>query len=101
MQQVEADKRGEPEPVGAVVMREQQAGQDERAGKPADDEVHFHTSIPSRQRRKSYKPIADISILWGVHPIRFFASQDIISSRIIVNIEMKAKTPKPDANALK
>jgi hypothetical protein len=25
-----------------VVMRKQQAGQDERAGEPADEEVHFH-----------------------------------------------------------
>ena len=60
LQQVEAHERGEPEPIGAVVMREQQAGQNERAGEPADDDVHFHTPIPSRQRRKSYKPIAGI-----------------------------------------
>jgi hypothetical protein len=25
-----------------VVVREQQAGEDKRAGEPADDEVHFH-----------------------------------------------------------
>jgi len=42
LQQVEADKRGEPEPVGAVVMREQQTGENKRAGKPADKHVHFH-----------------------------------------------------------
>ena len=42
LQQVEADKRGEPEPVRAVIMREQQAGEDERAGEPADEELDFH-----------------------------------------------------------
>ena len=60
LQQVEAHERGEPEPVRAVIMREQQAGQNEHAGEPADDEMHFHTPIPSRQRRNSYKPIAGI-----------------------------------------
>src|SRR5665647_1848787 len=56
LQQVEADKRGDPEPVRAVVMREQQAGQNEYAGEPADEQVHFHTPIPGRERWKSYKP---------------------------------------------
>src|ERR1035441_8957286 len=45
LQQVEAHERGEPEPVGAVVMREQQAGEDEYAGEPSDDHVHFHIVI--------------------------------------------------------
>ena len=45
LQQVEADERGEPEPIGAVVMREQQAGEDEYAGEPSDDHVHFHIVI--------------------------------------------------------
>jgi hypothetical protein len=40
-------------------MREQQAGEDEYTGEPADDHVYFHTLIPSRHQRKSYKPIAD------------------------------------------
>ena len=43
-------------------MREQQADEDKRAGEPADDHVHFHVPIPSRQPRKSYNPIA------GLHP---------------------------------
>ena len=42
MQQIKADECGEPEPVLAVVMREQQADEDERASEPADDHVHFH-----------------------------------------------------------
>jgi hypothetical protein len=28
-----------------VVVRQQQAGQDEDAGEPADDEFHFHNRI--------------------------------------------------------
>ena len=60
LQQVEANERGEPKPVGTVVMREQQAGEDKRAGKPADDHVHFHILIPSHQPGKSYKPISSL-----------------------------------------
>jgi hypothetical protein len=60
LQQVEADKRGEPKPIRAVVIRQQQADEDEGAGEPVDGHVHFHTHIPSRQLRKSYKPIAGI-----------------------------------------
>ena len=45
LQQVEADKGRDPEPVRAVVVRQQQAGQDEDAGEPADDEFHFHNRI--------------------------------------------------------
>ena len=40
LQEVETDKRGEPKPVRAVVMRQHQAGEDERAGESAND--HFH-----------------------------------------------------------
>jgi hypothetical protein len=29
----------------AVIMRQQQAGQDEDSGEPADDEFHFHNRI--------------------------------------------------------
>jgi hypothetical protein len=42
LEQVEADERGEPEPVWAVVVREQKAQEDERSGESTDDEVHFH-----------------------------------------------------------
>jgi hypothetical protein len=59
LQQVEPDKRGEPEPVRAMVMGEQQADEDECSGEPADNHVHFHTLILGRQRRKSYNSIAD------------------------------------------
>ena len=47
MQQVEANERGEPEPVWAMVVREQKAQEDERSGEPADDEVHFHKIVES------------------------------------------------------
>ena len=45
LQQVEADKRRDPEPVRTVVVCEHQARQDEDAGKAADDEFHFHNRI--------------------------------------------------------
>ena len=45
LQQIEADKGRDPEPVRTVVVRQQQAGQDEDAGEPADDEFHFHNWI--------------------------------------------------------
>lgn len=40
-------------------MREQQAGEDECAGEPANEHVHFHIPIPSRQPGKSYNSTAD------------------------------------------
>jgi hypothetical protein len=42
LQEVEADKTREPEPVGAVKMSQGEAQENERAGEPADDHVHFH-----------------------------------------------------------
>jgi hypothetical protein len=45
LQQVEPDKGGEPEPVWAVVVREDEAQEDEGASKPANDQVHFHKSV--------------------------------------------------------
>jgi len=33
---------GEPKPVLAMVVREQEAEQDKRAGEAADDKMHFH-----------------------------------------------------------
>ena len=60
LQQVEAYERGEPEPVRVVVMRQQQAGEDKRAGEPANEHVHFHIPIPSRQLQKGYKPIVRV-----------------------------------------
>ena len=38
-------------------MREQQAGQDERSGEAADNHLHFHTPIPSRELQKSYRQL--------------------------------------------
>jgi hypothetical protein len=45
LQQVEPDKRREPEPIRAVIVREHQAQEDEQTGEPADDHVHFHGLI--------------------------------------------------------
>jgi hypothetical protein len=41
-----------------VIMREHQTGENDRAGETPDEQLNFHTSIPGRQRPKSYKPIA-------------------------------------------
>ena len=60
LQQVETNERSEPKPIRAVVVREQQADEDKRAGEPADDQVPFHIPIPSRQSRKSYNLIVDL-----------------------------------------
>jgi hypothetical protein len=45
LQQVEADKRGEPEPVLTMVVREHKTQENKRAGEAADDEFHLHNSI--------------------------------------------------------
>jgi hypothetical protein len=45
LQQVEANERGEPKPVLAVIVREHEAEEDKQTGEPADDHVHFHNSI--------------------------------------------------------
>ena len=45
MQQIEANESGEPKPIRAVVVRKHKAQEDECAGKPADDHVHFHTML--------------------------------------------------------
>jgi len=42
LQQVEADKRRKPKPVFALIVREHEAQEDERAGEPADKHMHFH-----------------------------------------------------------
>ena len=42
LQQVEPHERGEPEPIGAVIVGEREADEDEGARKTADDEMHFH-----------------------------------------------------------
>ena len=42
LKEIESHKRCDPEPVGAVIMRQQQADEDETAGESADD--HFHSS---------------------------------------------------------
>src|SRR6516162_7464053 len=42
LEEVKADKGGEPEPVTAVIISQQRTGEDERAGEPADEHVHFH-----------------------------------------------------------
>ena len=61
LKQVQADERGEPEPVRAVIVRQQQAGKNEGPGKPPDEHVHFHVFsfkfrlIPSHERPGSYK----------------------------------------------
>jgi hypothetical protein len=73
-------------------MREQQTGEDKRAGQPANNHVHFHTLIPSRQQRKSYKPIAFISILWGVHPIVRRIQKRQFPYWLTVKITIKPKT---------
>ena len=57
LQQVKAHKRREPEPVRAVVMREQQAGEDKRAGEPADDQLQFHTPTEPPTLKK-LQPVA-------------------------------------------
>jgi hypothetical protein len=44
LQQVKPYECGEPEPILAVIMREQKTQENKRAGKPANDEVHFHNS---------------------------------------------------------
>jgi hypothetical protein len=41
LQEIEPDKGGEPEPVGAVKMSQQKAEEDERAGKPTDERFHM------------------------------------------------------------
>jgi hypothetical protein len=45
LQQVETDERGEPEPIGAVIVREHEAHEDKRAGEAPDDHVHFHILV--------------------------------------------------------
>jgi hypothetical protein len=45
LQQIETDKRREPEPIRAVIVRKHQAQEDEQTGEPADDHVHFHGLI--------------------------------------------------------
>jgi hypothetical protein len=42
LQQVKADEGGKPKPVRAMVVRQDEAQEDERAGKPSDDHLHFH-----------------------------------------------------------
>ena len=42
LEEVQADERCEPKPVLAVEMRQEQAGEDECSGKPADEQMHFH-----------------------------------------------------------
>ena len=50
LEQIEAHKSREPKPVRAVVVGQDKAQKDERAGKPADKEMHFHKVwlLPSR-----------------------------------------------------
>ena len=50
-------------------MREEETDKHECSGEPADNHMHFHTLIPSRQWRKSYIAVPVIPILWGVYPI--------------------------------
>jgi hypothetical protein len=58
LEQVEPDERGEPKPVRAVVMGEDQAEEDEAAGEAAND--HFHSEEePVRHRQPGDAPEAE------------------------------------------
>jgi hypothetical protein len=60
---VEPYECSEPEPILAVIMREQQAQENKRASKPPDDHMHFHnsTSTEPGTREKSQPK--------SIHPI--------------------------------
>lgn len=42
LEEIETDKGREPKPISALIISQQQAGQDERAGKSANNCLHFH-----------------------------------------------------------
>ena len=57
LQQVEANERGEPQPVQVVIMRQHQTNENEQAGKTANEHVHFHDGViePKRSRKQAPK----------------------------------------------
>ena len=59
LKQVEPNEGCEPKPVRAVVVRQQQTGENESSAKPANDQFHRHMNyaIWLRAGRKSAKPL--------------------------------------------
>jgi hypothetical protein len=45
LEQVEPDKRGEPQPVWAVIVRQRDTGENEQTGKTTNDKMHFHERV--------------------------------------------------------
>jgi hypothetical protein len=51
LQQVEAYERSKPQPIRAVIVRQQQAAENEHPGKPANDQLKFHKFFEFRSNR--------------------------------------------------
>ena len=45
LEQVEPDKRGEPQPVWAMIVRQRDTGENEQTGKTTNDKMHFHERV--------------------------------------------------------